>query len=88
MENNLEFKITRLHRLEDGGNLKAFVDLVVNESLLLKGIRVVEGKSGPFVSMPKEKGKDSRWYETVHPVTKGVKDQISSVVLSAYKENK
>jgi len=83
----LEFKITRLHRLDaNGSNLKAFADIAINESLLLKGLRIVEGKSGLFVSMPREKGKDGRWYETVHPMSKELKQDISSVVLSAYKE--
>lgn len=86
MQNALEFKITRLHRLEWDGNIKAFVDLAINESLILKGIRVVEGRKGLFVSMPREKGKDGRWYETIYPVTNEVKNQISSIVLSAYNE--
>jgi len=79
-----ELKITRLHRLENGSNVKAFVDLAVDESLLLKGLRVVEGKKGLFVSMPREKGKDGRWYDVIHLMSPIIKDQISSLILSAY----
>ncbi|MBL7130535.1 MAG: septation protein SpoVG family protein [Candidatus Omnitrophica bacterium] len=84
MVNELRFKVTRLHRIEGEGNLKAFADIALNESLLLKGLRIVEGRSGLFVSMPREKGKDNRWYETIHPLSKQVKEEISSAVLSAY----
>lgn len=77
--------VTRMHRLSDGGNLKAFVDVALNESFLLKGLRVVQGRKDVFVSMPREKGKDGRWYETVHPLTKDVKNALSKAVLDAYK---
>lgn len=88
MEKILDFKVTRLHCLEGDGNLKAFADIAVNGSLLFKGLRVVEGRQGLFVSMPREKGKDNRWYETIHPMSKEVKEQISAIVLSAYGDRK
>ena len=87
MINELSFKITRLHRFDGESSLKAFVDIALNESLLLKGLRIVEGRNGLFVSMPREKGKDNRWYETIHPLSKEVKEKITSVVLAAYSNN-
>jgi stage V sporulation protein G len=86
MNTQLDFKVTRLHRIEGDGNIRAFVDIVLNESLLLKGLRIVQGRSGLFVSMPKEKGKDNRWYETIHPLSKEVKEDISNVILSFYND--
>ncbi len=87
MENDLKFKITRLHRIEGNTSVKAFVDIALNESLLLKGLRIVEGRNGLFVSMPREKGKDNRWYETIHPMSRQVKDDIANTVLLAYNNN-
>jgi len=84
MDTELKFKVTRLHKLDGKGSLKAFVDIALNESLLLKGLRIVEGRNGLFVSMPREKGKDNRWYETVHPMSKQIKAQISQAILSVY----
>ena len=85
MENKVNFKIGRLHRLETDGAIKAFVDIVVNDALLIKGLRVIEGKKGLFVSMPKDQGKDKRWYDTIMPLTKEAREEISSAVLSAYR---
>jgi stage V sporulation protein G len=64
--------------------MKAFADIVVNDAVLLKGIRVIEGKKGLFVSMPKLQGKDKKWYDTIMPLNIEVKNQISEVVLKAY----
>ncbi|MFC1594284.1 septation protein SpoVG family protein [Candidatus Omnitrophota bacterium] len=85
-DNKLDFKIGRLHRLEADGALKAFADLIVNDALLIKGLRVIEGKNGIFVSMPKQQGKDKKWYDTIHPVTRETEDEISSVILRAFQE--
>ena len=52
---------------------------------MVKGFSVVEGSNGLFVSMPRHQGKDGKWYDTVHPETKELKQQLSDAVLEAYK---
>lgn len=84
-EQKLNLKVVRLHRLDGDGLMKAFVDVSINDSLLIRGLRIIEGQKGIFVSMPKQQGKDSRWYDTVRPVTQEAREEISSVVLAAYK---
>ena len=77
--------VKRINRMDGTGNLKAFCDLEVAEAFLIKGVRVVEGKNGLFVSMPQEQGKDGNWYDTVFPLTKEARQQVSEVVLAAYQ---
>lgn len=81
----LDLKIIKIHRLADGNATKAFVDLGVNDSLLIKGIRVVQGERGLFVSMPSALGKDERWYERVRCLNRDVQVLITQKVLEAYK---
>jgi stage V sporulation protein G len=83
---DLDIKVNRMRRIEDDEkSIKAYADIEVGGALELKGIRVVKGKNGIFVGMPREKGKDNKWYETIRVVTQEAKDRISSIVLSAYK---
>ena len=82
----LDVKIIKIHRLPEGNRVKAFVDLGVNDALLIKGIRVVNGKEGLFVSMPSEQGKDEKWYERVRCMNKEVKGLIARKVLEAYHD--
>lgn len=77
--------VRRINRMDGTGALKAFCDLQVAEMFLVTGVRVVEGKNGLFVSMPQEQGKDGNWYDTVLPLSKEVRQQVSEVVLSAYQ---
>ena len=80
-----EVKVQRIMRLQNGSMLKAFADITINDSLLIKGLRVVEGKHGPFVSMPQMQGKDNKWYDSVKCLENDLKEQISDVVLYAYQ---
>ena len=85
MSSEVEVSVKRINRLDGDGALKAFCDLVVGESFLVKGIRVVEGKKGLFVSMPQEQGKDGNWYDTVIPLSKETRQRVSEVVLEAFQ---
>jgi stage V sporulation protein G len=80
----LRMEVTRIHKLEGTGPTKAFVDLAIEDAFIIKGIRIVEGKDGMFVSMPREEGKDGKWYHVVVPLKREIKDQIEKIVLEAY----
>ena len=84
MSDEVSISVKRISRLNGEGPSKAFCAVVVADSLLVTGIRVVEGKNGLFVSMPREQGKDGNWYDTVVPLSKETRRQISEVVLAAY----
>ena len=78
-------EVARLHKFDGDSALKAFADVIVAEQVLVKGVRVVEGKDGLFVSMPQNQGKDGKWYETVSLVDEELKQEFQEVVLEAYQ---
>jgi len=80
----LKLEVSRLHKLDGKSSTKAFCDLSVLDSIVIKGLRVVEGKEGLFVSMPREEGKDGKWYNTIIPLKREIKDEIERLVLEAY----
>jgi stage V sporulation protein G len=82
----IEIKVLKVHRVEGNNRIKAFVDISINDALLIKGLRIVSGKNGLFVSMPVEQGKNEKWYERVRCMNKDVRDEIASAVLAAYSE--
>ena len=81
-----ELEVKRLVKYDGGSSLKAYCDLAVNNQFLIKGLRVVEGKSGLFVSMPRQQGKDSKWYDSVVALDKEVRNAVGRVVLEAYEQ--
>lgn len=81
----LRFAVTRIHKMDGTGATKAFADIAINDELIVNALRIVEGKDGLFVSMPREEGKDGKWYNVVVPLKREIKDQIEKVVLEAYE---
>ena len=84
IQDDLKLEVTRIHKLDGKSPTKAFCDISILDSLVINGLRVVEGKDGLFVSMPREEGKDGKWYNTVIPLKREIKDEIDRIVLEAY----
>ena len=82
---SLNFEVKRLHKLDGEGKLKAFADIAIEGILLIKGLRIVDGKNGLFVGMPREQGKNGQWYQTVSALSDEVKNQLDEIVLQAYQ---
>lgn len=78
-------QVSRIYRFDGESKLKAFAD-VSWAGVVIKGFSVVDGSKGLFVSMPRHQGKDGKWYDTVWPSTKELKQQLSAAVLTAFKE--
>jgi len=81
---DLKLAVTRIHKLDGESATKAFCDISILDSLVINGLRIVQGKDGLFVSMPREVSKDGKWYNTVIPLRREVKDDIEKLVLEAY----
>ncbi len=82
----MELSVKRLVKFDGEGSLKAYCDLAIGDQFLVKGLRVVQGKNGLFVSMPREQGKDQKWYDNVVLLTDETKTDVSRVVLAAYQQ--
>jgi stage V sporulation protein G len=83
---DIQLKVDRIHKLSDNGPMRAFVDLSINDVLVIKGLRVIQGQKGLFVSMPQEQGKDKRWYDSIRCLSTEIRDRINEKVLTAYRE--
>lgn len=79
-------KVERLHLLEGEGSTKAFCDVSILDSFVVTGLRVMQGKEDLFVSMPREQGRDGKWYDTFRPTSKEIRKGLEEIVLESYME--
>ena len=77
------FEVAQVRRLDGEGKTKAFCDISVS-GLLIRGLRVVDGKRGLFVGMPGQQGKDGKWYNTVQPLDEETRSRLNELILEAY----
>ena len=55
----LSIKAIKVYPIKEG-NLKAYVDISIDDAIIIKGFKVMDGKNGLFVSMPSVQNKRMR----------------------------
>jgi stage V sporulation protein G len=86
MDHLKDLEVAKLYELESDNGLLAFVDVIFFKTILIKGIRIVSGKNGLFVGMPRERASNGKWYDRVMPVSQEARQVISDYILSVYNE--
>lgn len=86
LNEGVEIKVERVYRLDSDSSLKGFADISIAGSFIVKGLRIVAGKNGLFVGMPREQGRDGKWYNRVYLVNEALKEKLANLVLSAFEE--
>lgn len=73
---------------EEGGKLKAYVDITLDESFVVHGLKIIEGQNGLFVAMPSKRMSNGEFKDIAHPITPELRSELTRVVLESYeKEN-
>lgn len=70
--------------LRDEPKLKAFANITFDDSFVIRGLKVINGQKGFFVSMPSRKRTDGSFQDIVHPVSMDLRKHIEVKVLEAY----
>lgn len=65
---------------------KAFIDLELDDILVIKGLTLVEGKDGLFLSFPSTKGKDGKYYNSVYSLDKEWTQLLQNACVKKYNE--
>lgn len=65
---------------------KAFVDLELDETLVIKGLTLVEGKNDLFLSFPSTKGKDGKYHKSVYSLDKEWYNLLQDACIKKYNE--
>ena len=82
-------KITEVRvSLRDDAKLKAFASITLENSFVIRGLKIIEGKTGTFVAMPSRKRKDGEYQDIAHPINNDARDEMERIVLAEYEREK
>lgn len=83
-----DVRIIPIKQIEGLTQTKALAEIVFNDQLLIRGIRVVEGENGLYISYPfhPTTGEDGQPRSTVFPITNVLRDHVEAVVLEKYND--
>ena len=82
----MEITEVKIYPFNASGNTKGFARVVIDESLVLTGITIVQGENGFFVSFPSNKGKDGTFRDIFYPITKESRQYFSDVILKEWEK--
>jgi stage V sporulation protein G len=71
---------------ENPNSTKAFASITVDELIAIKGIRVVEGTKGHFVTMPQSKDTEGNYHDIAFPVNGDLRKAMNKAILDEFKE--
>ena len=83
----MKMQIVRLFKIDDEkSKIAAFVDLGIEDKLLVKGFKVMRGKKGLYVGYPTKEGRDEKHYETIVAMDNLTKQDIENAIIKGYSE--
>jgi stage V sporulation protein G len=71
--------------LRDEPKLKAFVNVTFDNAFVIRGLKVINGTKGYFVSMPSRKRNNGTHQDIAHPINNEMRRMIEDKVLAAYE---
>ena len=80
----LNIKVTNIS-LQNEDNLLARANVVLNDCLAIRGVKIVHGKHGAFISMPSFQ-LNGRFVEVCFPTTNEFRQQLQQSVIGAYEQ--
>ncbi len=70
-----------------GGRVRAVADIIINDELMIKGIKIIESKHGGlFISFPKKKSSTGLFVDIVQPLSNQTYEKIRRAIIDRYKE--
>lgn len=75
----------KIHTIRTGGPVLANASVTLNGCFAVRGLKVMSGSNGPFVSMPSYKAK-SGYRDICFPCTREFHQQFHRTVLNAYQQ--
>lgn len=82
-----EVKVNKFKSLPGANRIKGVAEIVLNDQLILRGLRIIEGSMGLYVGFPIDpffKGEDLRCI--AQPITSKLRENIENCILEKYQE--
>jgi len=76
-----EVKLT----LRNEERLKGFANITFDNAFVIRGLKIINGSKGLFISMPSKRRSDGSFQDIAHPINPETRKMIEDIVLNAYK---
>lgn len=77
-----EIKLT----IRNEEKLKGFANITLDNAFVIRGLKIINGTKGLFVSMPSKRRADGSFQDVAHPINTETRRMIENMVLDAYQK--
>lgn len=71
---------------QEKGSILGYASVDLGGCFAVTGIKIVEGKEGPFVAMPSQIGRDKKFHDICFPTTAAMREAVNAVIMDAYRD--
>ncbi len=64
--------------------LRAYVTITFDHCFVIRDLKIIQGASGLFVSMPSKKRKDGTYRDIAHPINNETRRMIEEKIIAEY----
>lgn len=82
---DIRVRVYPVRNQEEPSSLRAIADVTLGGCFGVRGIRVMDGDTGLFVSMPRRKDKEGQYRDICFPTTAQMRKELHSAVLGEYQ---
>ena len=68
----------------DEEKLKAYVTITFDHCFVIKDLKIIQGTTGFFISMPSKKRKDGTYKDIAHPINNETRRMIEKKIIVEY----
>ena len=78
----------KVRKLMQEGRLRAVVSVTIGDELAIHDIKVIEGPTRLFVTMPSRREAGGVFRDIAHPITPAARRQLEDAILAVYRREK
>ena len=78
--------VKRFNRVDNGGKVKGFADVTLEDTITVRGIRLIEGPNGLFAGMPRRKEKDGSYHDIVMVELAPFRQALTNALIREYQK--
>ena len=71
--------------MRNEAKLKAFANVTFDNAFVIRGMKIINGNKGFFLSMPSKRRPDGTYQDIAHPVNGEMRRMLEEKVLEAYE---
>ena len=84
-ETDLRYDV-KIQSIRPEGTLRATATVNINSAFAIRGVKLMEGSKGLFVSMPSYKAGNGEYKDICFPCTAEARKEFDSAVIGAYEQ--